>query len=171
MAKEKKIKHLTLAEMKKQDKVLSETKEEFITINDTVYKVEIDVHFRQSKRNKVLDDLIKFFEAGRNDEKLYSIATPYTSLLMVKHFTSLDVPDDIEEALDYLQVLLDLGVLGTIVNAMPDDQIVDLYEKLTETINEISENMSKSVAEANEILDSIENPEVRALMENGKAKE
>ncbi|UGO46274.1 hypothetical protein PQE74_gp191 [Bacillus phage vB_BanS_Chewbecca] len=171
MAKEKKIKSLTLAEMKKQDKVLSETKEEFITINDTVYKVEIDVHFRQSKRNKVLDDLIKFFEAGRNDEKLYSIATPYTSLLMVKHFTSLEVPDDIEEALDYLQLLLDLGILGTIVNAMPDDQIVDLYEKLTETINEISENMSKSVAEANEILDGIENPEVRALMENGKAKE
>ncbi|QIW89891.1 hypothetical protein PQE71_gp209 [Bacillus phage Izhevsk] len=171
MAKEKKIKSLTLAEMKKQDKVLSETKEEFITINDTVYKVEIDVHFRQSKRNKVLDDLIKFFEAGRNDEKLYSIATPYTSLLMVKHFTSLEVPDDIEEALDYLQLLLDLGILGTIVNAMPDDQIVDLYEKLTETINEISENMSKSVAEANEILEGIENPEVRALMENGKAKE
>ncbi|UGO48033.1 hypothetical protein PQE72_gp218 [Bacillus phage vB_BanS_Skywalker] len=170
MAKEKKIKSLTLAEMKKQDKVLSETKEEFITINDTVYKVEIDVHFRQSKRNKVLDDLIKFFEAGRNDEKLYSIATPYTSLLMVKHFTSLEVPDDIEEALDYLQLLLDLGILGTIVNAMPDDQIVDLYEKLTETINEISENMSKSVAEANEILEGIENPEVRALMENGKTK-
>ncbi|UUV46702.1 hypothetical protein [Bacillus phage vB_BanS-Thrax4] len=171
MTKQQKVKNLTLAEMKKQDKVLSETKEEFITVNDTVYKVEIDVHFRQSKRNKVLDDLIKFFEAGRNDEKLYSIATPYTSLLMVKHFTSLEVPDDIEGALDYLQLLLDLGILGTIVNAMPDDQIVDLYEKLTETINEISENMSKSVAEANEILDGIENPEVRALMENGKAKE
>lgn len=171
MAKQQKVKNLTLAEMKKQDKVLSETKEEFITVNDTVYKVEIDVHFRQSKRNKVLDDLIKFFEAGRNDEKLYSIATPYTSLLMVKHFTSLEVPDDIEGALDYLQLLLDLGILGTIVNAMPDDQIVDLYENLTETINEISENMSKSVAEANEILDGIENPEVRALMENGKAKE
>lgn len=167
MTKEnKKIKNLNLAEMKKQDKKLDAQKEEFITIGDDVYKVLIDEQFRNTKKNKVLDDLIKFFEAGYKDERLYTIATPYTSLLLIKHFTSLDIPDDIEEAMIFLELLIDLKILEKILTAMPEDQVVEMYETLTDTMNQISENMIKSNAEAKELLGMVENEEVKAWVED-----
>lgn len=172
MAKENKIKSLTLAEMKKQEKILKEQKEELITVNDTVYKVKIDTHFLPTKRNQVLDDLIKFFDEGNRNVELTSIATPYTSLLLIKHFTDIYIPDDIEEALDYLYLLMNIKVLAPVINAMPEEEVVDLYNSLTETLGQISDNMMKSIGEADEILNKIENPEVKELMQNGfKAKE
>lgn len=171
--KEQKIKSITLAEMKKQEKLLKETKEALITgAKDTVWKVQIDTYFLPTKRNQVLDDLIKFFDASNKNAELTSIATPYTSLLLVKHFTNIDIPDDIEEALDYLYLLMNLRVLTPILNEMPEDEVVDLYNSLTDTLNQISNNMMKSIGEADELLSRIENPEVKELMDNGfKAKE
>ncbi|AZU98928.1 hypothetical protein pW2_95 [Bacillus phage pW2] len=172
MTKEQKIKSLTLAEMKKQEKVLKETKEELITINDTVYKVKIDTHFLPTKRNQLLDDLIKFFDESNKNEQLTSIATPYTSLLLVKHFTDIDIPDDIDEALDYLYLLMNVRALTPIINAMPEAEVIDLYDSLTETLGQISDNMMKSIGEADDLLKGIENPEVKELMQNGfKPKE
>ncbi|UGO51072.1 hypothetical protein PQE70_gp219 [Bacillus phage vB_BanS_Nate] len=161
-----KVKNLKFTDLKKHDKNLDAKGETFITLDGIVYKIEYDEHFRASKKNKVLDDLIKFFEAGYKDERLYSIATPYTSLLLVKHFTSLDIPDDIEEALAHLHVLIDLGVLETILTALPEDEILNLYEKLTETVNQITGSMMEATSEAKQLANVVENPEVKAWVED-----
>ncbi|UUV46970.1 hypothetical protein [Bacillus phage vB_BanS-Thrax5] len=169
--KDNKIKNLTLVEMKKQEKLLKEQDEVFIDINGTTYKVLIDKHFLQTKRNALLDDLLKFFDAGHKNQDLVSIATPYTSLLLIKHFTNLDIPDDLEEGLDYLNVLMNLKALAPIINSMPTEEVVDLYDSLKTSLNQISENMFEAIGEAQDMFDGIENPEVKALYENGTAKD
>lgn len=159
------MKNLKLTDLKKHDKNLDAKGETFITLDGIVYKVEYDEHFRTTKKNKVLDDLVKFFEAGYKDERLYSIATPYTSLLLVKHFTSLDIPDDIEEALSYLHVLIDLGALETILTALPETEILGLYETLTQTVNNITNSMAEVNGEVKNLANLAENPEVKAWVE------
>lgn len=160
------MKNLKLTDLKKHDKKLDVKGETFITLDGIVYKVEYDEVFRTTKKNKVLDDLIKFFEAGHKDERLYSIATPYTSLLLVKHFTSLDIADDIDEALSYLHVLIDTGVLETVLSALPEEEIISLYETLTDTMNKLTNSMSEATQEAKNLVNIVENPEVKVWVED-----
>ena len=139
MAKD--IKKLTGAELKKQAKVLDEQKEFTIEIGEQTYKLTHDVVFRKTKRIKLIEDLIEFFTKGAENPEILELTTPYTALLVIKHFTSLEVSDDITEALALLEVLIDLDALSEIINTLPEEKVVELFDILNETISNISKNM------------------------------
>ena len=138
MAKD--IKKLTGAELKKHAKALDEQKEFTVEIGGQKYKLTHDVVFRKTKRIKLIEDLIEFFTKGAENPEILELTTPYTALLVIKHFTSLEVSDSLEDALALLEVLIDLDALGEIINALPENDVVELFDILNETIGNMTKN-------------------------------
>jgi hypothetical protein len=160
---QKDIKKLSPAELKKQVKKLDEVQEFIVTIGDTDYRVTHDVIFRRTKQHKVLDDMVAFFNEGGKKVELLDMATPYTALLILKYFTSLEIPNDIDEALAFLEVLIDLESLDKILNALPEEEVKKVYVLLTQTIENFRESLEASEEEAESFLEQVENEEVKEL--------
>ncbi len=135
------IKKLTKAELQKQNKQLDEQREFTVAIGETEYKLTHDVIFRKSKQHALLDDLLAFFDEGAKNIEILQLGTPYVTLLVLKHFTSLEVSDEIEEALDLLQVLIDLEIFDKILNELPDEQLTTIYELVSTTVDNLRENL------------------------------
>lgn len=155
------IKSLTPTELKKQAKVLLDEKREFsVTVGETEYKLTHDVVFRKSKQSKFLEDVVSFFSEGANHPEILDLATAYSTLLIIKHFTSLDIPDDISEALNMLEVLVDLEILNPIVEELPTDQVTEIYELLSKTVKNMDENIQELQREAEEMSGKVENKEL-----------
>lgn len=161
------IKKLTGAELKKQNKVLDEQREFSVMIGDTEYKLTHDVTFRKTKQSRLLEDVIAFFTAGVNRPEILEISTVYSTLLILKHFTSLEVSDDIGEALELLDVLVDLEVLDKIVNELPEDEITKIYELLTKTVNNMETSIVEAEEEAKKLANQVENKEIKDMIDNG----
>lgn len=142
--KAKAVKDLTLAALVAENKKLDATREFEIMAGDTKYKLRHDVFFRPTKMDNLLQDIISFYEQTDDaGEQLLEIATPFMALMVIKHFTSLDVPDDFDEALYLLNVLTDLGALDTIVNALPEDQVQRVNEMLETTLSIFAKNIEE----------------------------
>ncbi|PGO60720.1 hypothetical protein [Priestia megaterium] len=156
---------LTFEGLKEEVKVLDEVQEFTVKINESDYILTHDVVFRKTKQQKLLEDMLRFFsEVTEDNVEVLDYATPYTALLIIKHFTSLDVPDEIDEALALLEVLVDLDALAKIVNALPEDEVVKVYELLNTALDGIRENMEEAEKEAEAIADQLENEEVKELI-------
>jgi hypothetical protein len=150
MANEKKsnIKNLTLGEMKKQVKKLEARTDHEVKVGEDVYKVSIDNVFIKTKQYALLDDMVHFLKESSDNPDILDYATPYTTLLMVKHFTSIEVSDNIDEAIELLNILIDLDLLNQVLNLLPEDEIVKMYEILSSTTKRMTESVEKSVADA-----------------------
>lgn len=148
---------LTALDILNKNKSLDATDEFLISIDGDDFMVTHDVIFRKTKQQKVLEDMIKFFnEIDSFNAELLEMVTPYVSLLIIKHFTSLDVPEELEDAMNFLTALIDLGVLGKIINELPQDEVVKVFELLTETIDNIRKNVEEAEAEALEASEKVE---------------
>ena len=139
----KDVKNLTGAVLKKQAKALDEQREFTIDIGGQKYKLSHDVTFRKTKQSKLLENLVDFFSKGVENIELLEMATPYTALLVIKHFTSLEVSDNLSEALALLEILIDLEILDDILNELPEAEITELFELITTTTNNMTENITK----------------------------
>lgn len=148
----KDIKKLTGAELKKQSKELDKQREFTVEIGGQDYKLTHDVVFRKTKQIKVIEDLIEFFSKGAEHPELLDKATPFTALIIIKHFTSLEVSDDIDDALILLGILIDLDALGKIINELPEDEVVEMFKIIEETIKNVSgKNEDNSLSEIEEL--------------------
>lgn len=169
MAKENnKVKNLTLNEIKKQVKKLDSQTEYEIYVGDGVYKVKIDDIFKKTKQSRVLDDLATFLSEGNNRMELMELITPYVSLLMIKHFTNIEVSDDIDEALELMNAMIDLELVSKILNLMPENEVISMYELLQLTVNRMKENIEESEAEADRLSEIVENDIVKEKLLNGE---
>lgn len=164
----KDIKNLTLAELKKQDKALDKQREFNVTIGGQQYKLSHDIVFRNSKKNKLLDDMVKFFGEAVKNVDILELSTPYVALLILKHFTTLDVSDDVNEAIALLTVLIDLdGALGQILAELPEDQLTEVYELLTKTVTSMTENLEGTKEdEIEDVMNKVDNQEVKEMIKN-----
>lgn len=166
--KKQNIKNLTLAELKRQSKKLDAKEKHEVVVGDTIYKVEIDTVFRKTKQYALLDDLVAFFDAGNKNPLLLDLATPYVSLLFVKHFTSVEVSDNIDEAIELLNVMIDLDLLNQILNLMPEQEVIQVYEILSSTTERMKGNIEETLAEIEKIREQVQNDEVKAMIDNGE---
>lgn len=167
MAK-KEIKKLSPAILQAESKKLDEVQEFVVQIGEEDYLLTHDVVFRKSKQHKVLDDMVDFFnEVGSNKIEYLDLATPYTALLIIKHFTSLEVEDDIDGALALLNVLVDLEALDKILNALPENEVTKVYELLADTINNFRKNLEEQEKEAEAL--ALENPEILGIETDGES--
>lgn len=158
------MKNLTTAVLKKENKALDNTREFTVEVNGTEYKVTHDIKFRKTKQASLLDDIVSFFAEGVKNVKILELATPYTALLILKYFTSIDVPDNIDEALATLNVLVDLEIMDKIINELPEDEITDIYKLLDKTVKNMNETIEEAEKEAREIASQIENDEIKDMI-------
>lgn len=161
---------LSASELHKKVAKLADRKEFSVFIGEDEFVLEHDVFFRKTKIQKVLEDMLEFFNSiGEANKHLLELASPYTALLIIKHFTSLDVPNDIDEALILLEVLIDLESLGVIVNELPEAEVLKVYEVLALTIENAKENLDEADRQALELVGQVENEQVKEMIEgNGK---
>lgn len=137
-----------------------------ITIGDTVYEISYDKVFRKTKQRNMLQDMIDFFkDMGTVEERDADFATAYTTLLLIKHFTSLDVPDDIKGALDMLEVLIDLEVFGQILEVLPEEEVVKAFDLLSDSVKSMTERYNEITEEMKEQQAQIENKELQEYIE------
>jgi len=165
---QKKIKNLNPTEIKKQVKKLKTQGEFYITIGEDEYLVKHDEIFVNSKIHRVLDDLVSLFNESRNRNELMEVATPYTTLLIIKHFTSIDVPDDIDSALDMMEALIDLEVMDKIINALPESEIVKMYEKMTVVMDNMRSTLEDGELEAQELERQLKSEQAKRLLADGE---
>lgn len=162
-----KIKRLSPTELKKQSKNLDGQYEVNFTIGDEAYGVMIDEHFRKSKIFKLMDDMVVFYNEANKfaDASMLELATPYSSLLVIKYFTDIEIKDDIDDALAMLDVLIDLELLDKILNSMPEKEIVKVYDLLTKMMKNMEQNIAEAEKEAEKIESQIENQEVKGMLQ------
>ncbi|GIN66336.1 hypothetical protein FKN04_12375 [Bacillus glycinifermentans] len=163
-------KRLSPAVIKKQVKKLNEVQEFVITAGEEDYTLTHDVIFRKSKIHKLLDDTINFFDKYRDRPDVLELGASYTTLLIIKHFTSLEVPDDTDKAIDLMEALIDLDLFVKIIDALPESEVVKVYEVLAQTVDQLRENLeSIDDDEVQEVVDQIENEELKEMIEgNGE---
>ena len=141
-------------------------------IDGVDYILTHDVKFRRTKQHKVLDDMVAFFNEGGKHLELLDMATPYTALLIMKHFTSLEVSDKIDEALALLEVPIDLEALDKILNALPEQEVQKVYELLTDTVENFRNSLEADEKDAEAFMAQVENEEVKEyakeLIANGE---
>lgn len=137
-----KVKNLTVSAMKKIDaKEFGERKQ--IDVNG--YAVEIDKKFRKTKITLIFAEII--------DKRDYCIVNKinfnlldlnsYIMLLIVKNFTSVDVPDDFGEQLRVLDIMVDNDFMEPIMKSFDQDQLKSVYDML----GKFTENVEKFIEE------------------------
>ncbi|AYP68256.1 hypothetical protein PQE75_gp223 [Bacillus phage vB_BcoS-136] len=168
MAKNTKVKDLNLSNLKKEVKKLDAQREVTIFIEEEAYKFKVDEKFRRTKQHKVLDDLIKFFNEGVIESHLMDLATPYISLLLIKHFTSVEVSDEVSEAIEMLNVLTDLEILEPILNELPEEEVEKIHELLVKTLENLKNNIDFAEGEELVLLDEVENEVVKEVLIDGE---
>lgn len=123
------------------------------------YEVNVDEVFRESKIQSMLKEFMeKYNYAKDNDIELD--ATTYVSVLIIKHFTDIEFPDDLMGQYQLLNILLDLGYLEPINNAFSESEIKKLNDKMIEYANNINklidELKEKELAESEAIEEVVE---------------
>lgn len=170
----KKNKKLSIAELNKQNKKLDKVREFTVVVKDKETKEEVeydvthDIIFRKTKQHLLLDNMVDFFNAGSERIELLNMATPYTALLILKHFTSLEVPDDIDEAVVLLKVLIDLDVLDAVLAELPEEETTKVFELLTQTVEGFKATLEGADKEAKEdaenLLEQIDNDVLKQMV-------
>lgn len=161
-------KNLNLTNLKKEVKKLQSQTEHTLFINGSEYKIKIDDKFVKTKQHKLLDDFVAFLNESNNEIKLLDVASSYVTLLFIKHFTNVDIPDDIDEALDVLEAMIDLDILTKIIDLFPEKEVIEMYELLNVNIGRMAQNMEDTSEEAMRLAQLVKNEELKEALLNGR---
>lgn len=152
------VKKMTLGAIKKEDKRFDER----FTVVVQGYTLEIDRNFRSSKISQMIAELVEGFEQARiYSKELGEIFTPYAVLLMIKHFTSLDVPNKLDEQLAVLDLLDDGDLLMPIYNELPKDQVDLVFNEIEKVTKRLNDNIMELLSKTDEL--DLDNRELLGL--------
>jgi hypothetical protein len=160
MAKNKKLTS-NAVKAKKEELKASVIKE--VVIGGDTYEFKVDRKFIKSKEVAFTNDLISFVSEIGTDEKYFdlgeiriqTLSENYALLMLIKHFTSIDVPEETEDALTVLRDLADLGVFNEVIEALPEDEIERVMTQATVAIDEFSGKLSESLDKLREEADKV----------------
>lgn len=165
MAKTNKIKNntrksnkseLNLNVINQANENLFNTKEIEIIVGDKPYSVKIDQNFRTTKIEKMIKSLVKSENLKQFGEMDESVKLSYYFYLIIKEFSNLDIPDNlsIEEEINLISNLIDLGVFEKIIAEISEDQIMkvnDYLQKFNINLNEELEEINKNKDENKDV--------------------
>ena len=160
MAKNKKLTS-NAVKAKKEELKASMIKE--VVIGGDTYEFKVDRKFIKSKEVAFTNDLISFVSEIGTDEKYFdlgeiriqTLSENYALLMLIKHFTSIDVPEETEDALTVLRDLADLGVFNEVIEALPEDEIERVMTQATVAIDEFNWKLSESLDKLREEADKV----------------
>lgn len=126
MAKKK----LTVQAMKKMDTAFDERKE----VSILGYTVTIDKKFRDTKMQAMLTEIMKDIEQIR-EQKIELDVFSLFALNMIKQFTDVNIPDDLEGKIKVLYVMIDNGILLPLYQAFDEEEVDRLTNKMEQVKN------------------------------------
>lgn len=135
-------KKLTLSAIRQEDaKKYSRIKQIFI--DD--YTLDIDVVFRPTKIRDLLIELVELVDYGneKNIKISNDLIAEYYSLLIIKHFSSLEIPDEIEDRLRVIGILIDNDYIARILDNFDEDEL----NKVLVCLRQINENLAVALEE------------------------
>lgn len=140
--KAKKAKNLNLTELKRLDKQYKQ--EDVVIVSpkdpDVEYKFKIDTVFRNTKIIDFISELQeKINLCSQHNISINDTVISLFPVLLLKHFTSLKIPSDIEKQIELSKGLINHEFLGPILEAFPESQLNIISEK----IKEVSKNMNE----------------------------
>jgi hypothetical protein len=137
MSKSNSLKKLTFSQIKKKNKVYDEM---FHVVFDD-YTLSINKVWSPIKINELIIEFVTNFEKDLKSAEAMEISTAYLYLLLLRHFTSLDIPSDVSKQLEWLEELIDSGYLVYIVNQLPEDQVVLVNNELRKALDNLNTNL------------------------------
>lgn len=150
-------KNLTLSTIKQKNKELYEEK---LEIEIEGYKVSVSKVWSPTKINELIKEFSDNLRLMNSDEQL-SISSAYLYLLLLRYFSSLSIPKELNKQLEWLNELIDSGYLDKLISSLPTDQlaIVELELKVA------TENMKRNLPIIEEELTKIEfeNEEIEVI--------
>lgn len=167
MAKKKKVIQLNMDNVEKIHNKLSKQVEATIENEFGFFKYKHDVYFLQSKILRVVRDLamiIREMHQKVGPEHVEATFHGIVGLLIIKHFTDIEVPDTFEGQIAFLNKLLDLNLFNEIIERFPTEEYGKVYEEIVKVIErwEGKEDLIKE--EIKKIEQQIENEEVKELL-------
>lgn len=147
---------LDLQAIEKEAKVFDVWERGFVNLNGKEFEVGIKERFQEMEIQNLLQDLILFIEeATQVEEKttidLLTFTQPYITTLAVKHFTDMDMPDDIYETIAVSKNMINLGVLEQIIRLFPQDELKKLMERVTEALTSTTHAINQLADESDKI--------------------
>jgi hypothetical protein len=137
MENNKKLTFDLIQEENKQFDVMEEKQVKDATIS--VY-----TKFRPTKVMETIEEVIKnFSEMRSNGVEIGDVFVTYVQLIIIKNFTSLEIPEDFDDQINFISVLVDTGYLNEIMEVIPRDQVDLLFEKIQELTQRVNETMDK----------------------------
>lgn len=155
MTKDNVIK-LDLKAIEKEAKVFDVWERGFINLNGKEFEIGVKERFQEMEIQNLLQDLLLFIEeATKVEEKttidLLTFTQPYITTLAVKHFTDMDMPDDIYETIAVTKNMINLGVLEKIIRLFPEDELTKLMERVTEALTSTTHAINQLADESDKI--------------------
>ncbi|MDO6628706.1 hypothetical protein [Bacillus thuringiensis] len=158
------VKQMNLKNLKADTKKLDEMKEEII--GD--YKIQVSTHIRNTKIEEALREYLNDRDAAfKSGEPIEDVMAVYMFIILIKHFTSLNVPEGVDEKIDTISALIDLGLFWDVVEVLPDECIT----KFLAAIDIASKSITKNLEEIATVVDELENKEIKELVEPVESKE
>lgn len=175
MANTKKIKNptrksnkseLTLNIINQANEEQFPTKEIEIIVGDKPYSVKIDQNFRVTKIEKMIKNLVNSKNIEEFKKYDQSIQLSYYFYLIIKNFSNLDIPDDLEfeQEINFISSLVDLNIMSTIIENIPEEEI----KKINDYLQIVNINLNNELEELkkNKVIEDVENVEDFTFNEN-----
>lgn len=134
MAKKNSVTKLNIKQINKEVKKHDVKSKGFVEINGKEYEIEIKEHFTETEIQELIKDLMVFVQEAIKVQEdsnfdMLEYAIQYSGALIIKHFSSLDVPDDVYEIIATSKKLVDLNIMVPILGMFPVDQINKVNER------------------------------------------
>ena len=133
----------------------SQTNKEFTqrTVIIDQYEFLIDDKFKPSKMQLLLAEFQDKIEyANENEININPLLIIYT--LLIKHFTSISIPDELEKQLDMLNILIDLGYFEKILNEFNPKEVERIIQSLTRGIDNMKAVIEKLESPISELIEN-----------------
>lgn len=153
MAKENKVTNLNVARINKEVKRLDDVKVETITVNGVDYDLKVNLHFKNTKKQEVFEELVTFIDVANEipDEKesadFLAQSEIYLLVLLIDKFTSLDVPSELAKRIAFANNLIDLEIMIPVVDAMPLAEVEAVSKFCTDRFAQLEDNVTADYQE------------------------
>lgn len=155
---QKNINQVSLESLSQLDQEMDERIE--IKLKDGQFVIQMDKVFRVTKIENMLVDLVKFMQKAYKeirevDEETIKRFSRINEILILKHFTDVDVPDDELKMIKMCEILIDLELLDEIGQHIPQSE----KEKIDRIIGDRLKNMETAKSMFGEMIlnDEIKN--------------
>ncbi len=140
MSNQEEIKNLTVEYLEELEK--SNTVEHEVLINNV--SVKITKFFKKTEIGKLIKEVIKNMHDNKMSAKqIEEFTFPYIDVLTVKYFTSLNMPDDMNEQLRIVEFLINNDLYEGILSEFPKEEVSKIYDELRNVLIQINELTDK----------------------------